>query len=37
MLRTPGESIKATVKMRRIVFILQGDLSVRDLERATII
>jgi len=28
MLRTPGESINATAKMRRIVFILDGLLNV---------
>jgi len=28
VLRTPGESINATAKMRRIVFILSGDLNV---------
>ena len=34
MLRTPGESINATVKIRRIIFTLQGDLNVRVLDRA---
>lgn len=28
VLRTPGESIKATAKINRIVFTLQGDLKV---------
>ena len=28
MLRTPGESINATVKISRIVFTFDGDLSV---------
>ena len=28
-MRTPGESIKATAKIRRIVFTLLGDLKVR--------
>ena len=28
VLRTPGESIKATAKINRIVFTLQGDLNV---------
>ena len=29
MLRTPGESINATVKINRIVFTLSGDLNVK--------
>ena len=28
VLRTPGESIKATAKINRIVFTLDGDLNV---------
>ena len=28
VLRTPGKSINATAKIRRIVFTLQGDLNV---------
>ena len=29
VLRTPGESINATMKINRIVFTLSGDLNVR--------
>ena len=39
MLRTPGESINATAKMRRIVFILDGllNVSLRAINRSEMI